>query len=112
MVVTYGKAKDSDYSDSLVEALPIGVGDTKVDLPPGRHPKLPAIYRTEKHPLYDGPGRIFYFIHDGSFKASRKTYECEVTELKIPQGPREEAVKMGTHICVSDCRIYQYMRVQ
>lgn len=72
--------------------------DTKVDFPLGRHPDLPEIWMMAQHPMQQGNGRTFYFIHDGTFESACKVYRLEVEELKIPQGPREEAIEMGEYI--------------
>lgn len=100
MPITYGKKNNSA----------VGIGDTKVDLP-GRHYRLPDIYKTDKHPLYNGAGQVYYFIHDGTLKGSRKIYELEVSEFRIPQGPHKEAVGMGAHIFASGHCCRDYMRL-
>lgn len=86
-------------SSPCLDDYPVGIGDRKVDFPPGRNPKLPAIYIMENHPLHVGSGMAYYFIHDGSPGAAADIYNMEVNELKIPQGPHQEAIELGAHIC-------------
>lgn len=87
----------SNVSNEMRE-LPVGPFDVVVDLPTSRDPRLPVIYVTPDHPLHLGHGKAYYFIYDGTFENAQAVYNLEVNELKIPQGPREEAVQMGGHL--------------
>lgn len=81
---------------------PIGPEDIKVDLGPGRHPDLPEIYRTPRHPLVENwKGRIFYYLQDLSEAGLRRSGELE-KRLRIPHGPESQALEEGEHIRILD----------
>lgn len=80
--------------------LPIGSSDVKVTFPCGRDPRLPCIYIMKNHPLHSGDGTAYYFVHSGTREASEKTYRMEVEDLKIPQGPREDALALGGFVMI------------
>lgn len=81
----------------MSNGFPIGPNDEKVLFSSRRNPKLPDMYIMNNHPQQLGSGKAYYFIHDGSFEAAKKIYELEVKEMKIPQGPHDEAVDLGAH---------------
>lgn len=88
----------STRNSSGLLRLPISPEDVKLSFPEGRHPDLPDIYKAKNHVLSALYNNIYYFIHDRSPEAAKKTYNIEVNELKIPQGSHAEAVELGAHI--------------
>lgn len=75
--------------------LAVGPHDMKLMFPVGRSAKLPDIYEAFEHPLHRGSGKAYFFIHEGTLEAALETYKLEVNELKIPQGPRGDAISLG-----------------
>ena len=87
---------------AIMQRLPIGKGDTLVNLGPGRDKRLPTIYQTKKHPKYKGPGRIFYFIQDLK-KSALKQIAILEKSLKIPHGTHQDAIDKGMAFILALC---------
>jgi len=87
---------------AIMQRLPIGKGDTPVNLGPGRDKRLPTIYQTKKHPKYKGPGHIFYFIQDLK-KSALKQIAILEKSLKIPHGTHQDAIDKGMAFMLALC---------
>jgi hypothetical protein len=77
-----------------MSTLPIDLKDIAVQFPPGRHPRLPPIYKTLSHPKKSGPGNVYYFIQDVTKKGMEASLKIE-DEMKIPFGPKDVAIAQG-----------------
>lgn len=82
-----------------MSTLPIDPKDIAIQFPPGRHPRLPPIYKTLSHPKRSGPGNVYYFIQDVTKKGMEASLKIE-DEIKIPYGPNDVAIAQG--MCCTD----------